>query len=150
MSLQFPARYEQVAVLGQGGGGQVWAVRDRLTRETVALKALAENASQKEVQALVREAVTLSGLEGFGVPKVLRFGRLPGTLRPYLVRELVPGHSLLSMMEGPKPDPHTCLNALLHAANQLTGLHRASLTQCVVQPANIIVSPQGATSWTWD
>ena len=85
----YEPRYEEVSVLGKGGGGQVWAVRDRLTGETVALKALAVGASEREAQALVREAVTLSGLEGLGVPKVFRFGRLPESGRPYLVRELV-------------------------------------------------------------
>ena len=145
MSTQFPARYEEVAVLGRGGGGQVWAVRDRLTRETVALKALAEDASEREVQALVREAVTLSGLEGLGVPKVLRFGRLPDSHRPYLIRELVQGRSLLSLIERPDADPRACLVAVVHAANQLTGLHRASLLHGDVKPANIIVSEGGAT-----
>ena len=39
--------------------------------------------------ALVREAVALSGLEGLGVPRVVRFGRLPGSGRPFMLRELV-------------------------------------------------------------
>ncbi len=143
MATRFPARYEEVSVLGRGGGGQVWAVRDRLTHETVALKALAEGASEREAQALVREAVTLSGLEGLGVPKVLRFGRLPGNRRPYMVRELVEGRSLLSMLEGGDPDPLACLGAIVHAAHQLTGLHRASLLHGDVKPANIIVSANG-------
>ncbi len=48
----------------RGGGGEVWAVRDRITGRTVALKALGENADEREVLALVREAVALSGVEG--------------------------------------------------------------------------------------
>src|SRR6185436_19103900 len=73
-----PARYEAVARLGKGGGGEVWAVRDRVTAAVLALKVLAEDAGEAEVMALVREAVTLSGLEGLGVPRVLAFGSLPG------------------------------------------------------------------------
>ena len=48
--------------------------------------------------ALVREAVALSGLEGLGVPRVIRFGRLPGSGRPYLVREIVEGESLEALL----------------------------------------------------
>ena len=43
--------------------------------------------------ALVREAVTLSGLEGLGVPRVVAFGSLPGSTRRYMVRELVEGRA---------------------------------------------------------
>src|SRR5882672_766954 len=89
--VELPPRYEAVSPLGKGGGGEVWAVRDRINGRVVALKALAENGSERELQALVREAVSLSGLEGLGVPRVLRFGRLPRTGRPFMVRELVPG-----------------------------------------------------------
>ncbi|KYF55410.1 hypothetical protein BE08_19430, partial [Sorangium cellulosum] len=87
----FPSRYEPIATLGKGGGGEVWAVRDRITGKTVALKTLGEDADEAEVLALVREAAALSGVEGLGVPRVLRFGRLPGTGRPFMVRELVEG-----------------------------------------------------------
>ena len=66
-----PARYEAVARLGKGGGGEVWAVRDRVTGTELALKVLAEDAGEAEVMALVREAVTLSG-------QVLLIGRTTG------------------------------------------------------------------------
>ncbi|MFW5740674.1 MAG: serine/threonine-protein kinase, partial [Myxococcota bacterium] len=146
MATTFPARYEEVSVLGRGGGGQVWAVRDKLTKETLALKALAEDASEREVQALVREAVALSGLEGLGVPKVLRFGRLPRGRRPYLVRELVEGRSLLSHLEQDSPAAQVCLTAIAQAAEQLTGLHRAGLLHGDIKPANIIVSAGGTAT----
>jgi len=75
--LELPNRYEPLAQLGKGGGGEVWAVRDRHSGRKYALKVLAEGASEREMSALVREAVALSGLEGLGVPRVVRFGRLP-------------------------------------------------------------------------
>jgi len=92
--LELPQRYEALTLLGKGGGGEVWAVRDRRTGLKYALKVLAQNSSQPEMDALIREAMALSGLEGLGVPRVIRFGRLPGSQRPYLVRELVDGQSL--------------------------------------------------------
>ncbi len=135
-----PARYEAVARLGKGGGGEVWAVRDRVTGAELALKVLAEDAGEAEALALVREAVTLSGLEGLGVPRVVAFGRLPKSPRRYLVRELVDGHSLEEVMESGEGE---WLRPLARAADQLTVLHRAGLFHGDIKPANVIVGADG-------
>ena len=114
---ELPPRYEPVSPLGKGGGGEVWAVRDRLSGRTLALKTLGASATEREVQALVREAVALSGLEGLGVPRVLRFGRLPGSGRPFLLRELVEGQSLLELIEE-GAEPSRCLGAIAWASDR--------------------------------
>jgi serine/threonine-protein kinase PknK len=139
---KLPPRYEPLAPLGKGGGGVVWSVRDRITGRTLALKALAEGANEREVLALVREAVALSGVEGLGVPRVLRFGRLPGDSRSYLVRELVDGESLAELiLRG--GDPLVAIEAIAQATDQVTRLHRALLLHGDLKPANIIVGPNG-------
>ncbi|AKT42628.1 sigma 54-interacting transcriptional regulator [Chondromyces crocatus] len=147
---RLPLRYEPLAALGKGGAGEVWAVRDRISGRTVALKALGEGGDEREVMALVREATALSGVEGLGVPRVLRFGRLPESGRPYLVRELVVGTSLADLLEGKAGeaearllDPKVWLAAIADAADQLTRLHRALLLHGDVKPANLIVGPDG-------
>ncbi len=138
-SFRLPARYLPVARLGRGGGGEVWAVQDRLTGAELALKALADDAGENEVMALVREAVTLNGLEGVGVPRVLAFGSLPGSRRPFLVRELVEGRSLEEVLA----DHGEWLRPLAGAADQLTLLHRAGLLHGDIKPANVIVGSDG-------
>ena len=149
--LVLPPRYAPVAPLGKGGGGEVWAVRDRITGRTVALKALAEGAEEREVLALVREAVALSGVEGLGVPRVLRFGKLPGRDgsgdggRSYMVRELVEGRSLADLI-AERGDPRVELRAIAEAADQLTRLHRALLLHGDIKPANMIVGPDGSAT----
>ena len=120
----------------------MWAVRDRITGRTVALKALREGAHEREVMALVREAVALSGVEGLGVPRVLRFGSLPRSDRRYMVRELVEGESLADRIAR-GVDPKTCLHAVIQAADKLTRLHRALLLHGDIKPANIIVGADG-------
>jgi serine/threonine-protein kinase PknK len=140
---ELPQRYEPVRRLGRGGGGEVWAVRDRATSRTYALKLLAEEASEREMAALVREAVALSGLEGLGVPRVIRFGRLPGSGRPYLVREVVEGESLEALLSR-RGNARSALEILARAADQLTVLHRAGLLHGDVKPANLIVEPSGS------
>ncbi len=137
----FPPRYEPRTRLGKGGGGEVWAVFDRITGATLALKVLDEDAHEREVEALVREAVALSGVEGLGVPRVLRFGRLPGSGRAYLVRELVEGRSLAELLE--EGDTTRGLDAVARAIDQLTRLHRALLLHGDLKPANIIVGDDG-------
>ncbi len=145
VGLELPPRYESLSPLGKGGGGEVWAVRDRITGRTVALKTLSESATEREAEALVREAVALSGLEGLGAPRVLRFGRLPGSGLPFLIRELVEGRSLLDLIEEGEHPTH-CVEAIALAAAQLTILHRAGLLHGDVKPANIIVSPGGTAT----
>ncbi|HEX2733718.1 MAG TPA: serine/threonine-protein kinase, partial [Polyangiaceae bacterium] len=142
MTLTFPARYEALRPLGTGGGGEVWEVKDRHTTEHYALKVLAEDATEHEMAALVREAVALSGLEGLGVPRVIRFGRLPNTGRPFMVRELVSGKSLDELMKSNTPT-RKILAALANAADQLTRVHRAGFFHGDVKPANIIVNERG-------
>lgn len=130
-----------MARLGKGGGGEVWEARDRVTGATVALKVLSDDAGEGETLALVREAVTLSGLEGLGVPRVLGFGSLPKSKRRYLVRELVAGRSLEELMADGHAD---WLRPLACAADQLTVLHRAGLLHGDIKPANIIAGAGGS------
>jgi transcriptional regulator with GAF, ATPase, and Fis domain len=143
---ELPARYEKLTRLGQGGGGEVWAVRDRFTRREYALKLLAREAGAPELAALVREAVALSGLEGLGMPRVQRFGRLPRDGRPFLVRELVEGESLEELVQRALP-LETLLAALARAADQLTLVHRAGFLHGDVKPGNVIVEPGGSVTF---
>ena len=143
---ELPSRYEPLTRLGQGGGGEVWSVRDRFTRREYALKLLAREAGPRELAALVREAVALSGLEGLGVPRVLRFGRLPKDQRPYMVRELVDGQSLEELVQS-GGSLEVLLSALARAADQLTLVHRAGFLHGDVKPGNVIVEPGGGVTF---
>ncbi|MGH7281993.1 MAG: protein kinase domain-containing protein, partial [Polyangiaceae bacterium] len=141
--LALPPRYEAKWLLGRGGGGEVWAVRDRVNGKMLAFKVLATGAGESEVMALVREAMALSGLEGLGVPRVIAFGTMAtdGEKRRYLLRELVEGHSLEEVLEDLALGDWIAPLAL--ASEQLTVLHRAGLLHGDVKPANVIVGPKG-------
>ena len=139
---EFPARYEPIEHLGGGGGGEVWAVRDLVTGSRVALKILRDGAATADVQALVREATALSGIEGLGVPRVLHFGRLKASGRAFLVREIVEGKSLAQLI-GERADASELLSAVARVAEHLTALHRARLLHGDIKPANVIVGDRG-------
>jgi serine/threonine-protein kinase PknK len=134
--LAIPKRYEALRRLGQGGGGEVWAVRDRVSDRVLALKVLAVDAGEQEVLALVREAVALTALEGLGVPRVLAFGALLGGGPRYMLRELVEGESLDDVLAIHGGSPW--IEPLVRVCEQLTVLHRSGLLHGDIKPANII------------
>ncbi len=142
-SFDAPSRFEPLEELGSGGGGAVWLVRDRLTNQHLALKVILGEGTQRQADALVREVVALSGLEGLGLPRVVRFGRLPQSGRVYMLREVVDGESLDRVLE---KDLLASIVTLAEAADQLTVLHRAGLLHGDLKPANIIARRGGGTT----
>jgi transcriptional regulator with GAF, ATPase, and Fis domain/tetratricopeptide (TPR) repeat protein/predicted Ser/Thr protein kinase len=121
----------------------VWEVRCRLTNAKVALKVIGGHSGQREADALVREVITLSGLEGLGLPRIIRLGKLPKTGRAYVVRELVDGQGLDAIaLEAPK----LALGQLAEVAEQLTVLHRSGILHGDIKPANIIANLDGSVT----
>jgi transcriptional regulator with GAF, ATPase, and Fis domain len=136
-----PPRYEPLYRLGAGGGGEVWSVRDRVSDRVLALKVLSRDAGNAEIDALVQEAVALSGLEGLGVPRVVAFGALRDGRR-YMVRELVDGRSLDDVLQSDDAAA-PWVAPIASACDQLTVVHRSGLLHGDVKPANIIVGGDG-------
>ncbi len=143
--MNLPKRYETEKRLGKGGGGEVYAVRDRVTGAKLALKVLSAESGEAEDRALVREAVALSALDGLGLPKIVGFGSIASGER-YMVRELAEGRGL---DEAFVDEGVPWLEPLAEAADQLTLIHRSGLFHGDIKPANIIVSPLGSRRATF-
>lgn len=137
--MKFPVRYQALRPLGAGGAGSVWAVKDRVTGERLALKLVHQEASSSELDALVREASALAALSQAGLPEVRAIGVIPGTNRRYLVRALVDGDSLENVLDGSAP----WFEALVMACDQLALLHRAGSLHGDIKPANVMVTKDG-------
>ena len=137
-----PGRFRKESLLGRGGGGAVYAATDLTTGAPVAIKVLHEEASGSESEALIRETITLSGLEGLGFPRVLRLGRTCDG-RPYLVREMVEGQGLDRVYE---TEPGRVPALICLVADALSVVHRAGMLHGDVKPANVIVRHDGGVS----
>jgi transcriptional regulator with GAF, ATPase, and Fis domain/energy-coupling factor transporter ATP-binding protein EcfA2 len=120
----------------------VWAVEDRATGQRLALKLLAEGAGEAEALALIEELTALGGLEGLGLPRVHRLGRLGSRL--FLLRELVEGEDLAALLA--RGQGRAALGGLLGVLPAVTRLHRAGRVHGDLKPANILVGPGGAAT----
>lgn len=140
----FPRRYQPVRRLGKGGSGEVWEVRDRANGQALALKLLAPSADRGEILGLVREASALTGLEGLGLPRVLRYAVLKSTKQTFIVRELITGASLRDLLAQGGADPVALVRALGDAAVQLAEVHRAGLLHGDIKPGNVVVDDAGS------
>jgi len=91
-------RYEPLEILGHGGVGVVYRVRDRLLDKNVALKVLRSGLSHKQIMRFQKEAKALARLNHEGIVKVLDFGMTEGG-QPYLVCDFIAGRSLAALLE---------------------------------------------------
>ncbi|MBI4860247.1 MAG: serine/threonine-protein kinase PknK, partial [Candidatus Riflebacteria bacterium] len=134
------SRFEVLELLGEGGMGAVFAVRDlRLGRE-VALKLLVA-ATPGVVAMFEEEARLLAGLEHDHVVRVYEFGQSDGV--PYLVMELMRGWSLSTRLAEGRP---TLVEAVRIAIDTLKGVaeaHRRGIVHRDLKPANIFVEESG-------
>jgi eukaryotic-like serine/threonine-protein kinase len=67
-------RYALQTLLGRGGAGEVWRVRDGSTGKHLALKMLRPGASAKQVALFEREYHTLAGLRHPHIIEVYDYG----------------------------------------------------------------------------
>ena len=135
-------RYEVLGVLGRGGMGAVYRVRDVLQGEELALKRLALRAggapSPVVVALFEREFHTLMELAHPRVVRVFDYGIDDGT--PYYTLELLDGGDLRA--QAPMPWPRVCAVAY-DICSVLSLLHSRQLVHRDVTPRNIRLTSDG-------
>ena len=90
-------RYEVIGLLGSGGMGTVWRVRDRLLNRVVALKQVADTATALQRSRFYQEAQATAQLEHPGIVPVYDYGALEdGSF--YYTMKVVHGRTLAELI----------------------------------------------------
>jgi serine/threonine protein kinase/Tol biopolymer transport system component len=138
--------YKILALIGQGGMGEVYRARDTRLERTVAIKILpAEFASDPDLRArFEREARVIATLDHPHICAIHDVGEHDGT--PYLVMPYLEGETLaarLARTNGPLP-LEQALTIAIQIADALDKAHRAGITHRDLKPANILLTKSGA------
>jgi WD40 repeat protein len=134
--------YEILALIGQGGMGEVYRARDARLGRNVAIKVLPDGvaADPERLARFEREAQVLASLNH---PNIAHIHGIEDSTGPALVMELVDGPTLADRIaKGPIP-----LNEVLSIAKQIADALEAAHGQGIIhrdlKPANIKVRPDG-------
>ena len=139
-------RYELVEDVGEGGMATVYRARDKELRRDVAVKVLFPHLARREevVRRFPREARAAAGLEHANILRVYDVGGGDSDDPPYIVMELIRGHSLLGEIERRGPmlsEVVACIGAVL--ADALAVAHKAGIIHRDIKPANVMIDGTG-------
>ena len=141
--------YELLALLGQGGFGRVYRVRDLHLEREVALKVLHPTLTQdpEVVERFRREAQLAARLNHPNIVNIYdiagRFGLLWYTM------ELIDGPSLAQLVEREGPLPlDQVLRLLREALSALAHAHGFGLVHRDIKPENMLIDPTGSLQIT--
>ena len=143
-------RYELRSVIGRGGMAEVWQARDlRLGREVAVKRLRADLATDPTFQTrFQREAQSAAGLNHPNIVSVYDTGSqedsATGVMRPYIVMELVSGHTLREILhEGGTIVPAKALEYTAGVLDALSFSHKHGIIHRDIKPANVMITPSG-------
>jgi predicted ATPase/Tfp pilus assembly protein PilF len=143
-------RFEMGPLLGEGGMGQVFRGRDRLTGASVAIKRLKPEMVARHpefVERFEREGEALRRLDHPNIVKVLAVPRVEGSL--HIVMELVEGGSLSNLLlANPRPSVAKVLSIALELADALGRAHHLDIIHRDLKPANVLLTREGTPRLT--
>lgn len=135
---ELEARFETIAVLGQGGAGVVLRARDRLVGREVAIKLLLEGLEQHP-KLLQGEATHLAQLEHERIVRLYDFGLTDGGA--YLVMELVRGETLWRRLARGRPALLEALAVGVDTCDGMAAAHARGLVHADLKPMNLFLDP---------
>jgi len=135
----FIGDYEIVSVVGQGGMGKVFKVRNVLSDRIEAMKVVLPDleGSGELVERFLREIKVVARLEHPNIAclrTALRVGN-----QVLMVMEFVDGSSLSAMLKGGQLDVTRAVNITLQVLSALGHAHQLGVVHRDVKPANILV-----------
>ena len=141
--------YELLGLLGTGGFGRVYRVRDLHLEREVALKVLQPLLTRdpEVVERFRREAQLAAGLSHPNIVNIYDIGGRSGLL--WYTMELIDGPSLAQLVErdGPLPLDKT-LRLLREALSALAHAHGSGLVHRDIKPENMLIDRTGSLQIT--
>jgi len=146
--LLLAGRYRLVDVIGSGGMGRVWRAHDELLHRAVAVKeltaALYVSESEKAVLLARTRAEARAAARINHSAVVTLHDVLDHDGRPWIVMELVEGHSLAdAVKEAGRIEPREAARVGLWVLRALTAAHAAGVLHRDVKPGNVLLSQDG-------
>ena len=135
--------YEIQQLIGKGGMGEVYLVRDQILNRNVALKLLPFEFTQDKgrLQRFRREAETVSALNHPNIITIHELGSDDG--QRFIVTELIEGETLRqNISRGPLP-LGKAFEIAIQTASALAAAHRAAIVHRDIKPENIMLRPDG-------
>ncbi|MFK8003997.1 MAG: serine/threonine-protein kinase [Polyangiales bacterium] len=131
-------RYQLDALIGEGGGGQVYRATHLALERPVAVKLLLQELEVSEVAKarFSREAKTLAALRHPNIVTVIDFGF--GEF-PFLVLELVQGCELEELVEEGPMEMADALSVMKQLLGALAYAHEAGVIHRDLKPSNLFV-----------
>jgi|AGTN01.2.fsa_nt_gi Serine/threonine protein kinase len=141
LDILLPGRYENLRRIGSGATSIVYRAHDRFLDLPVAIKCLKSHHSDyHHVRMFQKEAKLMSSLSFVNLPRVFDFG-LSQDGHPYMVMELVEGHSLRSMLARRRSlSISTSLTIFLQICSALAYAHNHGIAHRDLKAGNIMIT----------
>ncbi len=136
-------RYLILELLGSGGMGAVYRVRDEKLERDVAIKMLTDGllTSDEARRNFHREALALAKLNHPRIAAVYDVGEHGGL--DYIVMELVQGESLAARLRSGPLGVKEATGIALQVAEALQEAHENGVIHRDLKPANVMITPKG-------
>jgi hypothetical protein len=146
-------QYEFLRVLGTGGMGAVFLMREPALKRLVAVKVLAPwlAADTRARTRFEREARAAAALSHPNVVRVYAEGETAGLRLPYIVMQFVDGPTLTEWMEQHQPASEREARRIIgEVASGLAAAHARQLVHRDVKPSNVLVERETGRAYVVD
>jgi serine/threonine protein kinase/Flp pilus assembly protein TadD len=136
-------RYQVVALLGEGGMGAVYLVKDEILGRQVALKVLPSQFTRDadRLRRFEQEARAASALNHPNIITIHEIGQSDGA--HFIVTEFIEGQTLRRQMAETRMELCEVLDVTSQVASALAAAHAAGIVHRDIKPENIMVRSDG-------